>query len=89
LKIIVTGGSGYIGSHTIVDLIDNGFEVICIDNFIRSTPKALEGIKAITGKEIKNYAIDLCDRIEVQRVFSKEKNIKGIIHFAALKFPNL
>jgi UDP-glucose 4-epimerase len=84
-KILVTGGSGYIGSHTIVDLIDNGFEVVCIDNFFRSTPKALEGIKAITGKEVKNYAIDLCDRAAVQNVFAEEKNIKGIIHFAALK----
>jgi UDP-glucose 4-epimerase len=85
LKVLVTGGSGYIGSHTIVDLIDNGFEVVCIDNFIRSTPKALEGIRAITGKEIKNYPIDLCDRNAVQQFFESEKNIEGIIHFAALK----
>jgi len=85
LKILVTGGSGYIGSHTIVDLIDNGFEVISIDNFIRSTPQALEGIKKITTREIKNYAIDLCDRDAVQKFFSEEKNIQGIIHFAALK----
>jgi UDP-glucose 4-epimerase len=84
-KILVTGGSGYIGSHTIVDLIDNGFEVVCIDNFLRSTPQALEGVKAITGKEIKNYAVDLCDRAAVQKVFAEEKDIKGIIHFAALK----
>jgi UDP-glucose 4-epimerase len=85
MKILVTGGSGYIGSHTIVDLIDNGFEVVCIDNFLRSTPKALAGIKAITGKEVKNYAIDLCDSAAVQKVFAEEKNIQGIIHFAALK----
>lgn len=84
-KILVTGGSGYIGSHTIVDLIDNGFEVVCIDNFLRSTPRALEGIKAITGVDVKNYAIDLCDRAAVQKVFAEEEDIKGIIHFAALK----
>jgi UDP-glucose 4-epimerase len=85
VKILVTGGSGYIGSHTIVDLLNNGFEVICIDSFIRSTPKSLEGIKSITGIEIKNYAVDLCDRVAVQKVFAEEKNILGIIHFAALK----
>jgi UDP-glucose 4-epimerase len=85
MKVLVTGGSGYIGSHTIVDLIDNGFQVLCVDNFLRSTPRALEGIKAITGKEIKNYAVDLCDRAAVQKVFAEEKDIKGIIHFAALK----
>lgn len=84
-KILVTGGAGYIGSHTIVDLIENNFEVICIDNFMRSTTKGLEGIQSITGKTIKNYAIDLCDTVAVKNVFEQEKNIVGIIHFAALK----
>ena len=54
-KILVTGGCGYIGSHTIVDLINNGFEVICVDNNVRSSPRILEGVEKITGKKIKNY----------------------------------
>lgn len=84
-KILVTGGGGYIGSHTIVDLIENNFEVICIDNFSRSFPSSLEGIEKITGKEVKNYRIDLCDLAAVQKVFDEHKDIAGVIHFAAYK----
>ena len=84
-KILVTGGCGYIGSHTIVDLIENGFDVISIDNNIRSKPSTVDLIEAITGKKIKNYAVDLCQAQEVKKVFEAEGNIDGIIHFAALK----
>ncbi len=84
-KIIVTGGCGYIGSHTIVDLIQKGFEVISIDNFSRSDKKMLEGIYKITGKRIVNYEIDLCDFDSTKKVFEENKNISGIIHFAAYK----
>lgn len=84
-KILVTGGAGYIGSHTIVDLIENGFEVICADNFSRSLPSSLEGIKAITGKEIKNYCVDLCNYNNTKNIFEENKDIVGIIHFAAYK----
>lgn len=84
-KILVTGGAGYIGSHTLVDLIENGFEVVCIDNFMRSTNKGLNGVTTITGKKVKNYAIDLCDKTALQNFFNEEKDIVGIIHFAALK----
>lgn len=84
-KILVTGGAGYIGSHTIVDLIEHGFEVICIDNFSRSLPASLQGIKEITGKEVKNYAIDLCDLAAVKAVFESHKDLAGVIHFAAYK----
>ena len=84
-KILVTGGSGYIGSHTIIDLLDHGFEVVSIDNFLRSLPSALDNIEKITGKKVNNYDIDLCDRASLAEVFAKEKNISGIIHFAALK----
>lgn len=84
-KILVTGGSGYIGSHTIIDLLDHGFEVVSIDSFLRSLPSALDNIEKVTGKKVINYNIDLCDRAAVEDVFRKEQNISGIIHFAALK----
>ncbi len=84
-KILVTGGCGYIGAHTIVDLIENGFEPVCIDNNSRSTPVLLEGIERITGKKIKNYKVDLCSFDETHAVFQENPNIEGIIHFAAYK----
>jgi UDP-glucose 4-epimerase len=84
-KILVTGGCGYIGSHTIVDLIENGFDPICVDNNSRSTPVLLEGIEKITGKKIKNYKVDLCSFDETHAVFQENADIEGIIHFAAYK----
>lgn len=83
-KILVTGGCGYIGSHTIVDLLDTGFEVISIDNNIRSKAETIDRIFSITGKKIKNYVIDLCDKEATRKVFT-ENQFDGIIHFAALK----
>ena len=84
-KILVTGGCGYIGSHTIVDLIMNGFEVISVDNFCNSDEGVLKGIEAITGKKVKNYAIDLCWEDAIEQVFKENPDLEGIIHFAALK----
>ena len=84
-KILVTGGCGYIGSHTIVDLIENGFEVICVDDNSRSTPSLLEGIKLITGVDVKNYKVDLCNFDDTFAIFQENTDIKGIIHFAAFK----
>lgn len=84
-KILVTGGCGYIGAHTIVNLIENGFDPICVDNNSRSTPYLLEGIEKITGKKVKNYKVDLCSFDETHAVFQENPNIEGIIHFAAYK----
>lgn len=84
-KVLVTGGCGYIGSHTVVDLLENGFEVISIDNLSNADPAALDGIKKITGKRIKNYEVDLVDLPAVLKVFEKNPDIVGVIHFAALK----
>lgn len=84
-KILVTGGCGYIGSHTIVDLIENGFDVISIDDNSRSGLYALTGIEKITGKKVKNYKVDLKNFDETQAVFQENIDIVGVIHFAAYK----
>ncbi|NDC41666.1 MAG: UDP-glucose 4-epimerase GalE [Chitinophagia bacterium] len=84
-KILVTGGSGYIGGHTIVDLIENGFEVISADDFSRGSAKMLEGIEKLTGKTIKNYRVDLCNLDDTEAIFLENPDIIGIIHFAAYK----
>lgn len=84
-KILVTGGCGYIGAHTVVDLIENGYEVISIDDNSRSTTYLLEGIEKITGKKLKNYKVDLKNFDETLAVFQENEDITGIIHFAAYK----
>jgi UDP-glucose 4-epimerase len=84
-KILVTGGCGYIGSHTIVDLIENGYEVICVDNNSRSNSTVLEGVQKITGKTVKNYKVDLCNFDDTFAIFQENTDINGIIHFAAYK----
>lgn len=83
--ILVTGGSGYIGSHTIVDLIENGFDVVSVDNNSRSNPAMLEGVEKITGKKVKNYKVDLCNFDDTFAIFQENEDITGIIHFAAFK----
>ncbi|HNY55393.1 MAG TPA: UDP-glucose 4-epimerase GalE [Chitinophagales bacterium] len=85
MKVIVTGGTGYIGSHTIVDLMQNGFEVICIDNLMRSKEYALSGIEKITGTKPVFHYIDLCNKEATFDVISGHKDAVGVIHFAALK----
>ncbi len=84
-KILVTGGCGYIGSHTIVDLVKQGFEVISVDNNSRSNPAVMQGIEKITGRPIKNYHVDLCIFDDTHAIFQENNDIAGIIHFAAYK----
>lgn len=84
-KILVTGGCGYIGSHTIVELIEKGFEIVSIDNYVNSEPVTWSRIEDITGVKVNNYNTDLCDLDDLRRVFDAERDIFGIIHFAALK----
>jgi len=84
-KVLGTGGCGYIGSHTIVDLIQNGFEVVSIDNLSNSSDDVLDGIEQITGKRVRNYKVKLVDRPMTFDVFEEHPDIEGIIHFAALK----
>jgi UDP-glucose 4-epimerase len=84
-KILVTGGCGYIGSHTLVDLIQNGYTVISADNNSRSNPGILNGVEQITGKTVKNYKVDLCNFDDTFAIFQENPDIAGIIHFAAYK----
>ncbi len=83
-KILVTGGCGYIGSHTLVDLVQSGFEVISIDNCSNSSPATIQSVSKILGKEVVNHQIDLCDYDATRKVFEANE-IEGIIHFAAFK----
>lgn len=84
--IVVTGGAGYIGSHTIIELLETtGFNVISIDNFSNSSVKTFDRIEKITGKKVKNYQVDICNKRKLEKIFEIEKNILGVIHFAAYK----
>jgi UDP-glucose 4-epimerase len=84
-KILVTGGCGYIGSHTIADLIEHGFEVVSVDNNSRSSSRLLEGVEKITGNKVKNYKVDLCNFDDTHAIFAENDDIVGVIHFAAYK----
>jgi UDP-glucose 4-epimerase len=84
-KILVTGGCGYIGGHTIVDLINNGFDVISVDDLSRGSLRMLNGIEKIVGRKVKNYKVDLCNLEDTEAIFTENPGIVGIIHFAAYK----
>lgn len=84
MKILVTGGAGYIGSHTCVELLNNGHEVVIVDNLYNASPKAVERIEQITGKPVRFYEADIRDKEALDKIFEKE-NIDAVIHFAGLK----
>ena len=84
MKIFVTGGTGYIGSHTCVELLNAGYEVVVIDNFSNSKPDVIDKIKSITGKDFKFYEGDVCDKDLLVKIFS-ENEINAVIHFAGYK----
>lgn len=84
MSILVTGGAGFIGSHTCVELLENGYDVVVVDNLSNSCEKSLERVKEITGKEVTFYKGDILDRDFLESVFEKE-NIASCIHFAGLK----
>ena len=84
MKILVTGGAGYIGSHTAVELLEEGYEVVIADNLYNSSPKAVERIGLITGKKPVFYQADLRDRAQLEEIFSQH-DIDAVIHFAGYK----
>jgi len=84
MKILVTGGAGYIGSHTCVELLLAGYDVVVVDNLYNSSEKSIERIKEITGKDVKFYNADICDISSMNDIFDAE-NIDCVIHFAGLK----
>ncbi len=84
-KILVTGGTGYIGSHTCVVLLENGFDVLIVDNLSNSSPEVVEKISQITGKAPQFTKLDLCDEQSLMDYFKSNPGIDGVIHFAAYK----
>ena len=84
MKVLVTGGAGFIGSHTCVELLNAGHEVVVIDNFVNSKPDALDSIRKITGKDLTLCECDLRDRAAVRKAFD-DNRIDAVIHFAGLK----
>ena len=85
MSILVTGGAGYIGSHTVVELLNAGEKVIIIDNFSNSKKDSLDAIRKITNKEFKFYEIDYLDRVALEKVFEENKDIDSVINFAGYK----
>ena len=85
MKILVTGGAGYIGSHTCVELLNAGYEVVIVDNLYNASVKAVDRIREITGKELTFCEADICDREALNRIFDEHNDVEAVIHFAGYK----
>lgn len=85
MSILITGGAGFIGSHAAVEFLNAGYDVVIADNYVNSSPKALDRIREITGKPFRFYEVDLCDKEAFRRVFVENPEIDSAIHFAGLK----
>ena len=84
MKILVTGGAGYIGSHTCVELLNAGYDVVVVDNLYNASAKALDRVREITGKDLTFYEADVLDAPKMDEIFKKEQ-VDCVIHFAGLK----
>ena len=76
MSILVTGGAGYIGTHTLVELLENGYETVVMDNYSNSSPKSLAAVEELTGKKIKSYEADISSREDLERIFTENPDIK-------------
>ena len=85
MSILITGGAGFIGSHTAVEFLNAGYDIVVVDNYYNSSPKALNRIEEITGKSFRAYEVDLCDKDALEKVFLENPDIDSAIHFAGLK----
>lgn len=85
MSILVSGGAGYIGSHTVVCLLERGYDVVVFDNFSNSFEESLKRVEAITGRHVKFYNADMCDAAAMDRIFEENPDIDSVIHFAGLK----
>jgi UDP-glucose 4-epimerase len=83
--VLVTGGTGYIGSHTVIDLLQHGYSVVSADNYSRSSAATLDRIEAVTGQRVVNHAVDLTDLQATRDLFARYPSLSGVIHFAAFK----
>ena len=88
MNILVTGGAGYIGSHTCMELLNSGYGVVVVDNLCNSNPKSLERVEKLTGKKPKFYQGDVRDEALLRKIFA-ENEIAAVIHFAGLKEPGI
>lgn len=84
MSVLVTGGAGYIGSHTVIDLVENGYDPVIVDNLCNSKPEAVKRVRELCGKDVAFYDYDICEIDKVREIFRKEK-ITAVIHFAGLK----
>lgn len=85
MSILITGGAGFIGSHTAVELLNAGYDIVVADNYCNSSPVSLDRVRSITGKDFRAYEVDLCDKVALERVFKENPEIDSAIHFAGLK----
>lgn len=85
MSILVTGGAGYIGTHTLVELLNNNYDVVVMDNFSNSSPKALSAVEEMTGKKIRFYNADISSREDLEKIFDENPDIREVINFASLK----
>ncbi len=85
MSILVTGGAGYIGTHTLAELLENGYDVVVMDNFSNSSPKAIAAVEEMTGKKIPFYRADISSREDLEKIFTENPGIREVINFASLK----